>query len=316
MASEPAERGTLKADAAQWERPERGSALVLRGGIWVATHLGRPVTRCLLASVAAYYCLFAPTARRHARDFLRRVLGREPRKREQFRHVYAFAATILDRLYLGQERYELFELTIEGGAQMEQVFARGRGAFLLGSHLGSFPMLSAVGRQRPGLKVAWAIHGYHANRLNVLFGNRAAANAPEIIPLGQIDAMLRIRDCLDAGQFVGMLADRTIAQAPAQSVPFLGSPALFPVGPMRVAAALRRPVFFMTALYRGGRRYHAVFREIADFSLPLAGGRDAAVRAAVERYASLLEEYCRSDPFNWFNFYDFWHGAPLDAPEA
>jgi predicted LPLAT superfamily acyltransferase len=30
------------------------------------------------------------------------------------------------------------------------------------------------------------------------------------------------------------------------------------------------------------------------------------VRAAVERYAALLDRYCRSDPYNWFNFFDFW----------
>ncbi|MFI4890444.1 MAG: acyl-CoA synthetase, partial [Steroidobacterales bacterium] len=23
-------------------------------------------------------------------------------------------------------------------------------------------------------------------------------------------------------------------------------------------------------------------------------------------YAALLERYCTSDPYNWFNFFDFW----------
>jgi predicted LPLAT superfamily acyltransferase len=36
------------------------------------------------------------------------------------------------------------------------------------------------------------------------------------------------------------------------------------------------------------------------------GSRDLAVRAALERYAAVLEAYCRSDPYNWFNFYSFW----------
>ena len=79
---------------------------------------------------------------------------------------------------------------------------------------------------------------------------------------------------------------------------------------MRVAAAMRCPVIFMTGLYRGGNRYHVVFRQLADFSLPHALSRDAQVRAAIERYVALLEEFCRSDTYNWFNFYDFWHGAP------
>jgi predicted LPLAT superfamily acyltransferase len=84
---------------------------------------------------------------------------------------------------------------------------------------------------------------------------------------------------------------------------------------MRVAAALRRPVIFMTGLYRGGNRYHVVFHQIADFSQPNPVGRDAAVRAAIASYAQLLERYTRSDPYNWFNFYDFWHGAPVEAAD-
>ena len=54
-----------------------------------------------------------------------------------------------------------------------------------------------------------------------------------------------------------------------------------------------------------------MFRQIADFSVPAPQGREAAVREAIDRYAQLLEHYTRSDPYNWFNFYDFWHdGRP------
>jgi predicted LPLAT superfamily acyltransferase len=34
------------------------------------------------------------------------------------------------------------------------------------------------------------------------------------------------------------------------------------------------------------------------------------VRRAIEHYARVLDRHCRSDPFNWFNFFDFWRGQP------
>jgi predicted LPLAT superfamily acyltransferase len=34
------------------------------------------------------------------------------------------------------------------------------------------------------------------------------------------------------------------------------------------------------------------------------------VEDAVRLYASRLEHYCRDAPYNWFNFYDFWHAHP------
>jgi predicted LPLAT superfamily acyltransferase len=124
-----------------------------------------------------------------------------------------------------------------------------------------------------------------------------------------MDAMLRIHECLEQGAFVGVLGDRTFGNEPGEVVEFLGAPARIPVGALRAAAILRRPVIFMLGLYRGGRKYHVVFEPLADFSEIPAGGRSEAVRAALVRYAGLLEKYCRSDPYNWFNFYDFWRGA-------
>ncbi|HEV2284948.1 MAG TPA: hypothetical protein VGR80_02805 [Steroidobacteraceae bacterium] len=299
---------TPRTSATHWARArERGNAVTFSIMTFLSLTLGRRVARGLLYGIAAYFLLFAPTARRHGRDYLRRALGRPPTARDSFRQIFAFASTILDRLYLLKERFELFAVTTEGEPLMRAATARGTGAFLLGAHLGSFEVMSAVGRNQPGLRVAMAMYQDTASRLTLLTRAGDPARAPEIIPLGHLGAMLRIRDCLDAGGFVGMLADRTIGEAPAQRVSFLGRPALLPSGPMRAAAALRRPVYFMTGLYRGANRYHVVFREIADFSSVARGEREARIEAAIHRYAALLEEYCRSDPYNWFNFYDFWH---------
>jgi predicted LPLAT superfamily acyltransferase len=118
--------------------------------------------------------------------------------------------------------------------------------------------------------------------------------------------MLQIRARLDAGVFVGVLGDRTLDAEPLAPVTFLGAPAGFPSGAMRAAALLERRVIFMVGLYRGGNRYHVVFEPLADFSNTPARARAAAVSAAIARYAALLERHCRADPYNWFNFYEFW----------
>jgi predicted LPLAT superfamily acyltransferase len=275
---------------------------------FVSLRLGRPVGRFILYFIATYFFLFAPTARRHSREYLRRVLDREPTARDWFRQVFYFASNILDRLFLVNERYELFEVTTDGAELMEQQLASGGGTFLMGAHLGSFEIMSAVGRRQPGLRVAMAMYEDNARKVSAMFKALNPANKSEVIALGQIEAMLRIRERLDEGVFVGILGDRTLGSEPGMLVEFLGRQALFPLGPMRAAAVLRRPVFFMVGLYRGGNRYHTVFERLADFSELRAADRDAAVEAAIRRYAALLEKYCRSDPYNWFNFFDFWQG--------
>jgi len=310
MATKPVElpRGS-RATRAEWARsPERGNLTLLRMMTFVSLRLGRPAGRFILWFIAVYFFLFAPTARRHSITYLRRVLGREPVAADRWRQVFNFASIILDRLYLVNERYDLFEVTIEGDALMRERLESGKGAFLMGAHFGSFEVMSAVGRRQPGLKVAMAMYEENARKVSAMFKALNPANKSEVIALGQIEAMLRIRERLDAGVFLGILGDRTLGGEPGLLVDFLGKPALFPLGPMRAAAVLRKPVFFMLGIYKGGNRYHAVFEKLADFSELRSGEREAAVEAAIRNYARLLEKYCRTEPCNWFNFFDFWRG--------
>lgn len=310
MATKPAElpRGS-RATRSEWARsPERGSLTLLRMMTFVSLRLGRPVGRFILYFIALYFFLFAPSARRNSREYLQRVLGRRPRARDRFQQVFSFASIILDRLYLVNERYDLFEVDIEGEELMRERLASGTGAFLMGAHFGSFEVMSAVGRRQPGLRVAMAMYEENARKVSAMFKALNPANKSEVIALGQLEAMLRIRERLDAGVFVGILGDRSFGGEPGLLVDFLGRPALFPLGPMRAAAVLRRPVFFILGIYEGGNRYRAVFKRLVDFSETPSRGREAAVEAAVRRYAAMLEEQCRQSPYNWFNFFDFWRG--------
>jgi predicted LPLAT superfamily acyltransferase len=118
--------------------------------------------------------------------------------------------------------------------------------------------------------------------------------------------MLAARDKLDQGYLVGMLADRSLGKDPTLACEFLGGPAPFPLGPFRMAAMLRRPVFFMAGLYLGGNRYRIHFERLADFTAIRREDRDAAISGAIRTYAARLEHHCRQAPYNWFNFYDFW----------
>jgi predicted LPLAT superfamily acyltransferase len=297
----------VRAGAAEWvTHRERGSMFMLRLMTFISLRMGRPAGRLILYFIAAYFFAFAPTARRHARAYLRRALGREPTAADRFRHVLTFASTIHDRVYLMKDRLDLFEISVDGEALVRDALATGNGAFLMGAHVGSFDIIRTVGQRQPGLRVAMAMYEDNARRLNAMLAAINPAAKPEVIALGRMDAMLKIQEQLDEGRFVGILGDRTLGNEATRAVEFLGRPAQFPLGAMRAAAVMRRRVIFMIGLYQGGNRYHVAFETLADFSCVEPRQREAAVQAAVERYAALLEKHVRSDPYNWFNFFDFW----------
>ncbi len=313
MSSPPSDSKATRAD---WtRRPERSNAATLRLMTWISLTLGRRAGRAVLALIAGYFLLFAPSARRASRDYLARVLGRPPRPRELFRHFHAFASTIHDRVYLLNERFDLFDLRVHGGELVSDLVARGEGVFLMGAHLGSFEVIRALGRQQPGMRVAMVMYEENARKINEALAAINPAATQDIIPLGQVDSMLQVKAQLEAGALVGMLGDRGLGGDARVTADFLGAPAAFPAGPWRMAAMLRRPVLLMVGLYRGGNRYDIHFEPLADFTAVTRETREAAQVAAIARYAERLEHYLREAPSNWFNFFDFWQPVPERGAE-
>lgn len=287
---------------------------MLRVMAWISLRLGRRAGRVVLHPIAAYFLLFAPASRRASRNYLRRALGRPPRWRDLYRHFFTFAATIHDRVYLVNRRFELFDVEVHGEDTLRGLLAAGKGLFLMGAHLGSFEVIRAIGRRDTDLSVAMVMHQDNAQKINAMLAAVNPEAVQDIIGLGHVDSMLKVKEHLDQGGVVGMLADRTPGNDTLYPVQILGTEANLPGGPFRMAALLRRPVVFMTGLYLGGNRYAVHFDPLADFSAVARDQRDAALEAAVVRYAALLDQYCRKAPYNWFNFFDFWQPAPTATP--
>jgi predicted LPLAT superfamily acyltransferase len=299
---------------ANWTHsPERSNMLMLRVMTWISLRLGRHAARGVLHLIAAYFLLFAPASRRASNDYLRRALGRPARWRDLYRHFFTFAATIHDRIYLINRRYGLFDFEVHGEDMLRTLLADGNGLFLMGAHLGSFEVIRAIGWKDTDLRVAMVMHEDNAKKINAMLAAINPGAVQDVIGLGHVDSMLKVQERLNEGSVVGMLADRTL-DGTLYPVQILDAEANLPVGPFRMAALLRRPVVFMTGLYLGGNRYAIHFEPLADFSDVARDQREAAVQAAITRYAALLDQYCRMAPYNWFNFFNFWQTAPTTTP--
>jgi predicted LPLAT superfamily acyltransferase len=288
--------------------------LMLRVMAWISLRLGRRAGRVVLHPIAAYFLLFAPASRRASRNYLRRASGRPPRWRDLYRHFFTFAATVHDRVYLINRRFDMFDIEVHGEDTLRRLLAGGKGLFLMGAHLGSFEVVRAMGRKNADLRVAMVMHQDNARKINAMLAAINPEAVQDVVGLGQLDSMLQLRERLDQGCAVGMLADRTPGDDTLYPVQILDAGANLPGGPLRTAALLRRPVVFMTGLYLGGNRYAIHFDPLADFSTIARDQRDAAVQEAIARYATLLDHYCREAPYNWFNFYDFWQPATAATP--
>lgn len=285
---------------------------LLRLIVWIATSISRRMARLLLYPISAYFMLTAGDSRRASQKYLARVLQRKPRMVEVFRHFHCFAGALLDRVFFLKGRADLFDARVIDDAYAAQDSAtRGSGVFLMGAHYGSFEAVRLVSRTDERLKLVLLMYEENAKKIGSLMAAINPQAQQEIVPLGNLGAMLTVKERLDEGAIIGILADRTFSDEKTCVLPFLGEPAAFPVGPFKMAAMMRKPVFFMAGIYRGGNRYDIHLEKIADFSQRDANSSQSmqeAIDAAMRNYVARIEYFCREAPYNWFNFYDFWQG--------
>jgi predicted LPLAT superfamily acyltransferase len=287
-------------------QPERGSLRAIKLGVWIALHLGRPAARLFLYPICLYFVASAPAATRNSRAYLARVLNREPRLADIFRHFLTFASCALDRVFLLNEQLGQFDIQIHNEEVVLEVERNGGGCILVGAHFGSFEAARAVGRVQRDLPISLLMYEENAKKIRAALAAINPRLATEVIGLGRMDSMIAVLERLERGHFIGVLADRHFDSKDLIRYPFLGATAAFPKGPFRVALMLQRPVVMMFGVYRGGARYEVYFELLAKAPETRPPDIDAWLDGIMRRYVERLEYHCREAPYNWFNFYDFW----------
>ena len=59
-------------------------------------------------------------------------------------------------------------------------------------------------------------------------------------------------------------------------------------------------------IYKGGNRYDIYFEKLADQFQFDEKDEENSKQKWMQRYADRLAHYSKQDPFNWFNFFDYW----------
>ncbi len=286
---------------------ERGNLFALKLITWIALHLGRTVSRFVLIFIVAYFYLTAPKARRASKAYLTRIPNQSTSQWSVYRHLYTFSAVTLDRVYLLNNRLDLFEInTVDENNLALGTASPGAGMFLMGAHMGSFDSVRSIANSHPQLNMVLLMYEDNARNIKQMLQAINPQAQQSIISLGQPNAMLQVRDELSSGSLVGILADRSLEASGNAAVPFLGGSVAFPSGPFRLASMLKRPVFFMVGIFHGRNRYTIHLEPVMDFSSIEPSMRPQAIQQAQLRYAQLMEKHCLESPYNWFNFFDFW----------
>ena len=301
--------------AATWANTaERGAF----AGLWfVATVyrlLGRGVTMVLMAPLVFYFYVTGTRQREASLAWLRlaRDHGAEVGEVSWWtglRHQFTFAGGALDRFsaWLGDIGPE----KVDGLDDPEFQEARHdpRGAVVLSAHLGVPEVMRAIATigERRGVNIL--AHSANAAKFAELMAKMAPMSSVRIIEVTDLGlaAAMTLSASMEKGDWAVILADRIApgGKSPSVWVPFLGKDAPFPMGPFILASALKSPVYTLFSVRQKGR-YRVTLRKFSERLDFPRKDREAALKDTATRFAAVLEEQALANPFQWFNFYDFW----------
>ncbi|WP_340115549.1 hypothetical protein [Pelagibius sp. 7325] len=297
---------------------EKGVYLGLRVMLFSYQVLGRAGFSLLLYPVMAYFFLAGGNARRASLDYLRAVytqpegkqkLVTAPGWRQSFAHFMAFGEAILDKLLAWTGRIGLDAVDFENIELFEELQRSGQGGVLITSHFGNAEVCRALGTRKANLKINVLVHTKHAANFNRLMREQSGQSTVSLIETTEVgpETAMMLRERIEMGEFIVIVGDRTPVSLSGRHsyAPFLGRRAPFPQGPYVLAALMKCPVQLLFCFKENGR-FRVVFEPFSQgIKLPRKE-RAASLESLVGAFAKRLECYCLRQPYQWFNFFDFW----------
>ena len=287
------------------------------------------ILRVLAFPVGFFYFLFSKKARNESKRFLQKAApftAPEFQKKCKsrlgpMRHIISFSLSLVEKIETWGGKYQFKNIHFQDDdiGDLIRNLENGKGVFLITSHLGNAELLrgllsfdrTGVSHKIPIIAVIETKITAHFNRMMKELNPQSTMDLINSSEIGPQTAIL-FEEKLSAGGIVTIAADRNSSIETEKNflIPFLGEDALFSPGAFQMAALMNAPVYLIFGLrqktFSLRPRYNMhVHRSALDFDCPRKERQKRSMELA-RSYVNLLEGYCKENPFQWYNFYDFW----------
>ncbi|MBS5492334.1 MAG: glycosyltransferase family 2 protein [Sutterella wadsworthensis] len=284
---------------------------------------GRPLFAVIGWPVTGVFYLTGTAAKKASEKFLTRVNEERTRRGlptetlSGLTHFRAFTMSMLDRLAAWVGDLTLWKDVDFADEESRKLLceppADGRGKLVLVSHLGVAEATRALAQHDRAVPVWALVYDEHAPRFKAMLEDVAPDASRHIIAVNHlgVDTAARLEEAIARGEWVAIAADRTPNDQSSRgsrtaTASFLGHDASFPVGPFVLANLLKCDVVTLFAVRVGDKLLISCRPFASEIQLPRKT-RDEALAQYASQWAKILEDQAVAHPYQWFNFYDFWH---------
>lgn len=286
---------------------------LLRVAVAITGRVPRPAAEWLCRWAGRAWWLAAPSARAAVRANLRQVLGRAPSEAQVRQVFFHGALNYWDTLAIPQlSRAQLEALVLsDGWEHLNLALAQGKGAVMVGAHLGSLALAAQLIGAR-GYRVTGVVEPVEPRAVFDLLTSLRSTFGLRFLPLGPAAAH-ELLAALRRGEIAGLIADRDVLGS-GPTVDLLGAPTRMPDGPAVLALRTGAPVLVAVAWRGPEGRFQA---HIEPLSLPArAGDPRADTLALVQAIADRLGYHIAAHPEQWTVFQRRWPAPGVQAHPA
>ncbi|MCR4734182.1 MAG: hypothetical protein K5829_04135 [Treponema sp.] len=317
----------LQSDHKHWSDEEEciKSNKPLKLALMCIKHIPAWLIMFLMYPIVFGYYLFAPRARKDAllyQHMLKEYTkGYAPKKISSYRQIMAFSINMIEKMFgwLGKIPFDKLTLQNDDFSELTNLLEQGKGAFLIGSHLGNMEILrSLTSFGRTGVSKKFSVTIVQENVSAEQFNKTLEEINPDVIMnvvdsqnIGP-DTIFFLQEQIDNGGLVVIAGDRTSARSRSRIIrkAFLGKNADFPYGVFLIPFLLSTPVFYIFGMRKKNTTMNFQYnmyieKSKIDFDCSRSE-RNSRVEALCEEYISKLEKICAEYPYQWYNFYNFW----------
>lgn len=140
--------------------------------------------------------------------------------------LHCFAATIHDRVYLLTGRHGDYRIELHNVDTLLDLVNAKQGCLLLGVHIGSFEVMRALAIEHRPFSLKVLMYPDQNQTGTGLLTSLNPELAGTVIPLGQVDTVIRVHECLQRGEAMGMLGDRAAGDDKTVQCEMLGDSTL------------------------------------------------------------------------------------------
>ena len=238
-------------------RHERGSEWGLRFMMLFYRLCGKFLTRVLLYPVVTFFFLTDREGRLLSREFFERiyrhcgssvnrsVLSHPPGIWDDYQRFYNFGCSMVDRIEVWGGTSWTANVAWHG-LQHFDCLQEQDGAVLMSAHIGNLDALRVAAKTETEKEIKALVYTKNSDHYMKVLNIVNPDALKDVVPIQNIDisTILKLRNLIDEGNALGLVADRVTEGSPGRviEVPFLGDLAPFPQGPWILASLLGSPV--------------------------------------------------------------------------